>query len=313
MIREARHRCFAISWLLVGLASWIIPFALFIHSRLTHKVPDNYSDANGSQGNKNDDVWTSYFGGSTDDDDIRWKNYRDNNCSWLFGCEYQAHTAPAEPPRWWIGSDDSYELSTPLRAALCLVYIGSSIMFAGILYFGHQTVKLVRNHRFQKLDPLLPVLLVFGLFSLLTMILISCVGGMVDTSGKEFLQYGWYGQTGILLYVTAFFWIIFSVIFFMVIKSRVSQFCSFEADSTQKNYQLQQSPNRKGEAPGVAITPQRVETIRRSVSPRRITPTTSHEERPQLKSLQQRRWEEAVEQKKLEKARIMERTVSDIV
>eukprot|EP00977_Amphora_coffeiformis_P012470 scaffold3077_cov162-Amphora_coffeaeformis.AAC.29 len=196
-LRILRHKCFVIAWVTVGFASWVTPLIMFIHSRLTHHLPDNYKE----YVKANDDVWGSYFGNSMDDDDVRWKNYQDNNCSWLLGCSYQGrHTSTPQPPRWWLGSeDDSYELSTALRAALCLVYIGSSVMFAGILYFGYQTTQLVRNSQFQTLQSLLPVLLVFALFSLLTMVLISSVGGMVDTWGKDFLQYGWFGQLGILL------------------------------------------------------------------------------------------------------------------
>ena len=225
MVHSAvRRRCFVASWFALGALVWVLPLVCFVHSRLTNHLPDDYAQRPSYYSNRgnnyNDDLgWGSYFG-QQDDDDVRWKNYRDNNCSWLFGCEYQAH-ARAQAPKWWIGSDETAESSAPLRAALSLVYIGSSVMFAGIVYFGYQASLLVRYEQYYNLDPILPVLLVFAFFSLLVMVLIGCVGGMVDTAGKEFLQHGWFGQIGVLLFVTAFLWIAFSVLFMVLIKTKM--------------------------------------------------------------------------------------------
>ena len=248
-VRVLRQQCFTVSWLAFGAFVWLWPLYLFIHSRLTHHLPNNYEQSihnRGYNGNNDDLGWGSYFGGNgNDDDDIRWRNYRDNNCSWLFGCEYQSHEQ-AKAPGWWLfGSDKSSEVSPSLRAALAMVYLGSSVMFAGILYFGYHTAVMVRADQFQNLDPLLPVLVVFALFSALTMVLVGCIGGMVDTSGKEFMKHGWFGQMGILLFVTAFFWIIFSMIFIFVIRTGFFRMCFFPLDSID-NYQLQDMSPKGG-------------------------------------------------------------------
>ena len=148
---------------------------------MTNELPEYYDENVQQQQSQMDDLgWSSYFGanGNNDDDDIRWKNYRENNCSWLFGCEYQAHTQ-AEAPRWWIGSDETSESSPPLRAALSLVYVGSSMIFGVIIFFGHQAALLWSLEKSEILDPLLPVLVAFSMFSFLILVLIGCVGGMV--------------------------------------------------------------------------------------------------------------------------------------
>ena len=303
-VRVLRRQWFTVSWLALGTLVWLVPLFLFVYSRLTHHLPENYEASmrnNNRRYYSNDDIgWGSYLGANgNDDDDIRWRNYRDNNCSWLFGCEYKAHAQPSAP-RWWIGTDESSESSTSLRAALALVYLGSSVMFAGILYFGFHTAVLVGLDQYQNLDPLLPVLMVFTVFSTLTMILIGCIGGMVATSGTEFLKHGWFGQVGILLFVTAFFWIIFSVIFIVVIRSGLFRACFFPLD-TIDNYQLHDAPppDKRPTSPAktAVLPPRRTEN---NFGP--LSPTKRKDQKSPLKSLNQRRWEESA-QGKLVKSR----------
>ena len=312
--RVLRRRCFLISWLFLGILAWSLPLVFFVHSRLTHELPDNYEEYLRS----NDDIgWATYFD-EDDDGDVRWKNYRDHNCSWLFGCAYQAHER-VHAPKWWLGSNEVSESSASLRAALSLVYMGSSIMFAGILYFGYQITLVMNVDPFQNLYPLVPILSVFAGFSLLIIILICTVGGLVDTAGREILMHGWCGQIGVLLYVTAFFWILFCVIFVATIKSHVFQYYFVHNHNNNNDsadgYQLQNSMDLKrgplspakteilsqrmdmaerltstfstrlGAAPPIPETSSEVSELPLVASPRgtRI--------QPPLKSLHQRRWE----------------------
>lgn len=276
---------------------WLIPLYLFVYSRLTHHLPNNYEEPTNNRGYNvnNDDIgWGSYLGGhGNDDDDIQWKNYRDNNCSWLFGCEYQSHKQATAPSWWLFGSDETSESSPSLRAALAMVYLGSSVMFAGIIYFGFHTAVLVRLDQFQNLDPLLPVLIVFSIFSALTMILIGCIGGMVDTQGREFVKHGWFGQVGILLFVTAFFWIIFSMTFILVIRTGLFRQCFFPLDSID-NYELHDvAPAPRPTSPAkTAVVRQVSKTgsqFGRPLSPQSDAKT----QKSPLKSISQRRWEES--------------------
>lgn len=304
-VRVLHRQCFTVSWLAMGALVWLLPLYLFVYSRLTHHLPNNYEGSIRNRGynynnygnhQQNDDIgWGTYLGANgNDDDDIQWKNYKDNNCSWLFGCEYQSHKQ-ASAPRWWLfGSDEISESSPSLRAALAMVYMGSSLMFAGILYFGFHTAVLVRLDRYQNLDPLLPVLIVFAVFSALTMILIGCIGGMVDTSGREFVKRGWFGQVGILLFVTAFFWIIFSMIFITVIRTGFFRLCFFPLD-TIDNYQLHDAPapaNQRPMSPAktAVATRTRIQESHYPVSPNQDTT-------PRLKSINQRRWEDSKQAK----------------
>lgn len=250
--RSLRQNCFTVSWVVLGGIAWLLPLVLFVHSRLTNQLPANYdAQYHRGQGNqyvRNDDIgWRSYLGkngrNDDDDDDVRWRNYQNDNCSWLFGCEYQDHAA-SQVPKWWIFSNSSAEISASLRAALCLIYIGSSCMFGVILVFGFKVA--IRVHLLRSIKPigkLVPILIIFGSFSLLTMLLIGCVGGMVNTSGREFVRRGWFGQIGVLLFSTAFCWTLFAVFFASLIHCQLSVADIFDVSlETLDDYELQ-DPN----------------------------------------------------------------------
>jgi hypothetical protein len=237
-----RRHVFVTSWLLLGGLAWLVPLLIFAYSRRTHTLPADYYNASGANNNNaaaDDDVgWSTYFAAQDDDDDVQWQNYRANNCSWLFGCAYRNHS-PAQPPRWWIclsdGSND-YVDSAALQAALALVYVGSSVLFGGILYFGCHMATLVRYDQVQRMEALVPVLCVSCLYTLLIMVLMTHVGGLVDLEGEEFLSHGFYGQCSVLLFVTSFFWMVVSLLFGGLLQAK-ARCCFYPSDSID-NYQL---------------------------------------------------------------------------
>lgn len=224
--RELRAGLFLLAWVLAGAAVLITPLIVFTISRQQNSAQDYYQSlyerqqelyakqqkaqqnaAKGGYGH--DDYWT-------DDWTYRKKvNEETDNCSYLWGCGYKNHEDSAnddEVPNWWMGEKEG-EANFVLEACVTVVYIFDFLFICGVLLRGIY----VASYRPQALKSLFPLLLVSGIASMVVMMLVGFIPGMIAFEGASFEEHGWYGQVGILLFLTCFFWIFFTVGFSLVL------------------------------------------------------------------------------------------------
>ena len=277
--RECRTAIFLFTWLVSGAAVLIAPLVMFTVSRQQNSAHDYYqslyqrqqelyvnqqsdgssasSAASGnsvsSSANTNNASSSSYkrassggFDGTDDywmDDWSRRKkaNEQNDNCSYFWGCAYKNHEDLSydDVPNWWVVGPKKGTANAGLQVFLTIVYVG--FMVCGVIVLTRGSY--VAIYRPASLKTLFPLLSVSIIASMLTIILVGFVPGMIAFEGVSLEENGWYGQIGILLFLTCFFWIIFAVGFSLVLyneTNRATRLCFDRVDLNDSidNYKL---------------------------------------------------------------------------
>lgn len=147
-------------------------------------------------------------------------NYDINQCKWWqFNCfpYYINENGEPEPgagwyPAWFSGWAVTEEEREQMledgesSAALKFVYAWQIIMFAVILLYG---MLVIRQNRV--MTGLVIALVVFANMCFLSMWMLA--DGSIITDGEYVQQIGFYGQFAVLMFITNFWYILFSVIF----------------------------------------------------------------------------------------------------
>jgi hypothetical protein len=250
---------FIVSWTVCSLLALLTPLLVFVLSRSQNSVEDHYAELyvkrqkeyatqemykqQSSQEYAHDDYWT--------DDFVYRKKYNDEaeNCSYLWGCAYkgkqvqQMTTDDDFVPMWWVG-DKHGEALFAFQVALTVLYVFVFCMAGGITLHGIIMVL----HEPENVRNMTSILAASGGFCILLILMVIFVPGTVAFEGIDLQENGWYGQVGILLIMTCFFWIIFSFSFAVIVRNqtaRVSKLCftPFDEEGNSDGYMIHDDPN----------------------------------------------------------------------
>ena len=212
-------------WFGSGLCTVLIPLLIFTTSRLTSY--GNNEDQNQDNQDQNDQY--------------------QNNCRWYqWGCrqnyngdgEQRQDEGNGAPWWWWSGGEDQRREEGP-SPAVVFCYCWSLLLFGTILYGGFQGIKTGRD------VVVIAALFVFANLAFILMILMQGVEGFVDADGPEMEENGFYGQLGVLMYMSYLAWLIFSVVFIFIIRRRASRANVTKIEIEPSDYQIHPEPEVK--------------------------------------------------------------------
>jgi preprotein translocase subunit SecG len=202
------------AWYGAGTATVLIPLLVFAVGRLSHSAENNSNTDNNS------------------------------NChwyQWICSVKEQRQASGSSVPWWWLGGQVSNNNGQP-RPVLIFIYIWSLILFGAILYFGSAAITSGQD------AAVIATLCVFANLCFVLMMLVQVAGeGLVATTsyggGANLSQDGFYGQMGVLLYMTYFCWLLFSVVLALVIRRRAARKNVTKIDIHPSDYQIHSEPS----------------------------------------------------------------------
>jgi hypothetical protein len=152
------------------------------------------------------------------------QSYAYNKCKWYqWGCTnnymYQQYPNRNEwdnyLPWWWMWAEDERRKGQQDGAnpTLVVIYIWSLILLAGLTLFGHYTLLTKGN-----MNAVAAPLMVFANFSFLSVLFLGGLKGAIEDDGWGVMKYGWYGQFGVLVYMTHFCSAIYGLIYYYIVR-----------------------------------------------------------------------------------------------
>jgi Na+/H+ antiporter NhaC len=189
--------------------------------------------------------------GNQDDD------YAYNNCRWYqWGCSsnnnynYQQQDGQRDgqndevraPWWWWFASEEERrrrQEENRVNPSLILTYVWSLVLFCSIVYFGYTALR--RN---SDLYRVVVALLIYANLSFITMLLIGGLEG-VQTEGRELEEQGFYGQFPVMMYMSSFIWVLFSLIYAFIFYSRARRGEKTVIEVDESDYQIHDEPKNK--------------------------------------------------------------------
>jgi len=193
-------------------------------------------------------------------------NYYYNSCKWWqWGCrkrqyQYQQYQEGGEDqvqvPNWYLFIGGQTEQDRRQQeengqqagssGALKFVYVWSLILFVLVLAYG----VFVLYKRRPTLG-LMILMLLFASFSLMNLLLMG--QGVIETDGRamEDSIYGWYGQLGVLMVYTDFWYMMFCIVFVFALAVRMFLFRRSNKNANQGG---EENAYQQYEAPEVRMT-----------------------------------------------------------
>ena len=221
-----------------AMVVFFLPLLTFTWARLTHQN----NDENEQQNNNNYDNNQQH-------------NYnQQQNCHWWqWSCsdnyQYEENNSRDERdnalPWWWPWAEDERrrdpeEMASP---TLVVIYIWTLLMLGGILFYAYKTVKDLRD-----MVGLAVSFLMLANFSFISCLYLGSLEGAVEDDGRVVEEQGFYGQFGVLLYLTNFCATIFGVVWFFLVRNMVNDQHTTKVEVTPSDYM-----KAEYEAPSVTV------------------------------------------------------------
>lgn len=218
-----------------ALVVFFLPLIIFTWARLTHRNYDeNQQEQNGYNNNNNNNNNYDNNQQQQNNQGCRWwqwscsdnYNYQENNGS---GDNEQENALPW----WWPWSEDERrrDAEDMVNPTLVVIYIWSTLLLVGILYYAYKTVKEMRD----MLGLAVSMLMLANLSFISTLYLGSLEGGVED-DGRVIEEQGFYGQFGVLLFLTNTLTGLFGIIWFFIIRNMVNDQRTTKVDVAPSDY-----------------------------------------------------------------------------
>jgi len=217
------------SWLTSGVCSVVLPLLVFFISRMV------YVNQNGDENENNNGYyscpWYKFWGcnnnnynynneGENGNNNNNNGYYNQNSCTWYkwWGCnnnynynEQQQEEDENSAPWWWVwGNRERRRDDESASPALVFIYIWSLLLFASVFVYGYRSFRFGGD---DNLKTVVGALVIFANYSFLSMFFLGGLEGGVQADGPELDENGFYGQFGVLMFMTYFFWFVFSTTF----------------------------------------------------------------------------------------------------
>jgi hypothetical protein len=204
----------------------ILPLIIFGGSRFMHRNADedNY-DENQYDNNQQQQNCRWWQWGCSDYDD----NQQDEN-----GDEDDNSL-----PWWWLWSEDERrrDQEDMVNPTLVVIYLWTLLILGGILFYAYKTVKDLRD-----MVGLAVSLLMLANFSFISMMYLGSLEGAVEDDGRVIEEHGFYGQFGVMLYLTNLLASVFAVGWFFLVRRMINDRNTTKVDVRPSDYMKYDEP-----------------------------------------------------------------------
>ena len=199
---------FLLIWSIASLLTAGLPLAVFSGARLAN---DGDSSAARQQ---------EYDENNEHDQYKQASQYQySNGCYWWqWGCDegYQAQNAQELEnlsPWWWVWSEDERRKQNTFNPTVLVIYIWTIVVLFAITTYGRRTVMSGGS-----LYGVAVTCLMYANYSFVSMLFIGGLQGAVRDDSANLGDNGWYGQVGVLLYLTNLTSTIFGLTYFFAFR-----------------------------------------------------------------------------------------------
>lgn len=211
-----------------AMVVFVVPLLIFGVARVTHGNENQQNDDQDEDNNYNNQG--------------QYDNQQNGGCRWWqWGCndnyQYEQNDSRDEEenalPWWWPWSEDERrrEAEDMASPTLVVIYLWTLLMVGGILFYAYKTVKDLRD-----MVGLAVSLLMLANFAFISCLYLGSLEGAVQDDGRVIEEQGFYGQFGVLLYLTNLFATIFGVAWFFIIRSMVNDQHTTKVNVTPSDY-----------------------------------------------------------------------------
>ena len=161
---------------------------------------------------------------------------------WQWGCrdnyQYNQNNSRDDErvnatPWWWPWSEDERRRD-PEDAAnptLVVIYLWTLVLLASVVYYGARTVR-----DFRDLVGLMVAFAMLANFSMVSMLFLGSLEGGVMDDGRVIEEQGFYGQFGVLLFLTNFFVAVFAVTWFVLTRRMIQDQATTKVNVGPEDY-----------------------------------------------------------------------------
>jgi hypothetical protein len=136
-------------------------------------------------------------------------------------------------PWWYLWAEDERrtEQVNGVNPTLVVIYAWTLCVIGFMLLHGHKTIVFNAN-----LDALSASLFIFANCSFLSMLYLGALTGAIEDDGEAMKSFGWYGQFGVLLYMTHMFCVAWGGVYFIIVRGMILSRSSTKMDVTPSDY-----------------------------------------------------------------------------
>eukprot|EP00527_Entomoneis_sp_CCMP2396_P002630 CAMPEP_0198139976 /NCGR_PEP_ID=MMETSP1443-20131203/3197_1 /TAXON_ID=186043 /ORGANISM="Entomoneis sp., Strain CCMP2396" /LENGTH=249 /DNA_ID=CAMNT_0043802273 /DNA_START=88 /DNA_END=837 /DNA_ORIENTATION=+ len=209
---------FLLTWSIASLLTLGVPMVVFGGARLAN-TEDDYEQASSSSNNaqeqyQNYQASQAYNGGSGYSSDCGW---------WQWGCDggYAAKNnqeVENHAPWWWMWTEDERREDGQISPTIIIIYVWHLIMLWAITVYGRRSVIGGGS-----LYGVSATCLMFANYSFISMLFLGGLEGGIYDDATILDENGWYGQFGVLLYMTNFASVVFGISYFFGFRRLASE------------------------------------------------------------------------------------------
>jgi hypothetical protein len=121
-------------------------------------------------------------------------------------------------PWWymWAADEQRKDQVIGVNPTLVIIYLWTLALFGTIVYYGHKTLVGGKN-----MNSVTASLFLLANFSFMSMLYLGGLTGAVEDDGEVILIYGWYGQFGVLMYMTYLLSTVYGIAFFVIVRGMI--------------------------------------------------------------------------------------------
>jgi hypothetical protein len=233
VVEAYRDGKFLLMWSFATLLTVGVPVVIFGIARLANSANSSSSQYNeyaNAQSAQNAAAYNSaYYNGGQ-------QQYAKNCYWWQSGCNnsYQAKSyAQGEnhAPWWWLWSEDERREDGVIAPTVIVVYVWHLIVLWALFIHGRRSVVGGAS-----LHGVAATCLMFANYSFVSMLLLGGLTGAVFDDADSLDKDGWYGQIGVLVYMTNIASVILGISYYFGFRSLAIKKETTHVDVTPSDY-----------------------------------------------------------------------------
>ena len=196
---------FLLAWSICSVVTPTIPLLIFFSARIANRESDGEQVEN--QQAQQAENYREYQAGQMGGDD---------GCSWYqWGClnyfNYKnEQEAENDSPWWWMWTEDEKREEGKVAPTMYFVYAWHLMILWAITVYGRRSVVNGGS-----LYGVAATCLMFANYSFISMLFLGGLTGAVFDDARSLDETGWYGQFGVLMYMTNITSVIFGIYWFL--------------------------------------------------------------------------------------------------
>mmetsp|Transcript_22924 Transcript_22924/g.49999 ORF Transcript_22924/g.49999 Transcript_22924/m.49999 type:complete len:245 (-) Transcript_22924:164-898(-) len=235
---------FLLMWSFMAIVTVALPLVVFGGARLANSEDEDESNYSQVQA-----AYEAYNAAETYQQSSKYAN----GCGWWqWGCDedYQAKNAEElenHAPWWWMWAQDERREDGQVSPTIIVIYVWHLIMLWALTIYGRRTV--VGGGSLQGVSS---TCLMFANYSFISMLFLGGLEGAIFDDASILSENGWYGQFGVLLYMTEFTSVIFGLVYFFGFRRLAAEKDITKVEVTPSDYMSYDEPKKPEVAPETA-------------------------------------------------------------